>query len=90
MKSEILTILPARGGSKSIIKKNIRFLNGKLLICYQIQNALRSRFITEVVVTSDDEEILSYVSYLLKMLLEKEIYPHVCFFKKGFKRCQKV
>ncbi|RLF83558.1 hypothetical protein DRN44_00630 [Thermococci archaeon] len=59
---EILAIIPARGGSKGIKKKNLRLLNGKPLIYYQIQNALKSKYITDVVVTSDDDEILEYAS----------------------------
>lgn len=70
----ILAIIPARGGSNGIVRKNLRLLNQKPLICYQIQNALRSEFIDDVVVTSDDEDILSYSSsfpvYLRKRPVE--------------------
>ena len=48
----ILAIIPARGGSKGIIRKNLRLLNQKPLISYQIANAVNSQFITDVVVTS--------------------------------------
>lgn len=54
---EILAIIPARGGSKGIPRKNIRPLAGKPLIAYNIEQALRSRFITRVVVSTDDAEI---------------------------------
>lgn len=55
--SKIIVVIPARGGSKAIPKKNIRFLNGKPLIYYAIKTALESKYTTEVVVSSDDEVI---------------------------------
>ncbi|MCF6184509.1 MAG: cytidyltransferase [Bacteroidales bacterium] len=54
----ILIVIPARGGSKGIPRKNIRALNGKPLIYYSIKTALKSVFKPTVVVSSDDEEIL--------------------------------
>lgn len=53
----ILAIIPARGGSKGIPRKNIRLMNGKPLIYYSINNALNSKYITDVIVSTDDEEI---------------------------------
>lgn len=58
----VLAVIPARGGSKTIRKKNIRLLNGKPLIFYSMKTALESKFIQDVIVTSDDAEILSYAS----------------------------
>ena len=55
----ILAIIPARGGSKGIPRKNLRLLNGKPLIYYSIKNALDSKYITDVYVSSDDDEILT-------------------------------
>ena len=54
---EILGLIPARGGSKSIPRKNIRLINGKPLLAYSIGHALASRRITRVVVSTDDAEI---------------------------------
>lgn len=54
---EVLAIIPARGGSKGIPRKNIRPLAGKPLIAYNIEQALRSRLITRLVVSTDDAEI---------------------------------
>jgi len=68
-KVEILAVIPARGGSKGIRRKNIRLLNGKPLIYYQIKNALSSKYITDVVVTSEDEDILSYVTTFEKVYI---------------------
>jgi N-acylneuraminate cytidylyltransferase len=52
-----LAIIPARGGSKGVPRKNIKLLGKKLLIEYTIDNAKNSKFLTEIVVSTDDEEI---------------------------------
>ena len=57
MKNKIIAIIPARGGSKGIPKKNIKLLAGKPLITYSIEVALKSRYIDRVVVSTEDEEI---------------------------------
>jgi CMP-N-acetylneuraminic acid synthetase/spore coat polysaccharide biosynthesis predicted glycosyltransferase SpsG len=54
----IIAVIPARGGSKGIPRKNVRFMAGKPLIAYSIENALASSYIDEVVVSTDDDEIL--------------------------------
>ena len=54
-----LAIIPARGGSKRLPRKNILDLNGKPLIAYSIKAGLKSKYIDKVMVTSDDDEILS-------------------------------
>jgi len=59
---KIIAIIPARGGSKWIINKNIRLLNGKPLIHYAINNAKSTGMFNEIVVTSDSEEILCIAS----------------------------
>ncbi len=53
-----LAIIPARGGSKRLPRKNILDLNGKPLIAYSIEVGLKSKYIDKVVVSSDDDEIL--------------------------------
>jgi len=57
MKPEILTIIPARGGSKGIPRKNIRNFAGSPLIAWSIAAARQSEFVTRIVVSTDDEEI---------------------------------
>lgn len=57
IKNEVLAIIPARGGSKGIPRKNIREFAGYPLIAYSIQAALNSKLITRVIVSTDDEEI---------------------------------
>ncbi len=56
---QILAVIPARGGSKGIPRKNLRLLGDKPLIYYAITTARASRFGLDVFVSSDDEEILS-------------------------------
>lgn len=56
---KILAIIPARGGSTRLPRKNVLPLAGKPLINWSIEAALHSHFISKVVVSSDDEEILS-------------------------------
>lgn len=55
--TEILAIIPARGGSKGIPRKNIRLFSGHPLIAWSIAAAKQSEMITRVIVSTDDEEI---------------------------------
>jgi len=52
-----IAIIPARGGSKRIPKKNIKDFCGKPLIAYSIETALKSKLFDKVVVSTDDDEI---------------------------------
>ena len=54
-----IAIIPARGGSKGLLKKNIKLLNGKPLIAWTIEQALRTEKIDEVVVSTDCPDIAS-------------------------------
>lgn len=54
---KILAVIPARAGSKGVPNKNLRLLNGKPLVAFAIENALRSEWISNVVVTTDSEEV---------------------------------
>jgi CMP-N,N'-diacetyllegionaminic acid synthase len=54
---KILAVVPARGGSKGLPKKNIRPLLGKPLIAWSIEQAQASKYIDKVVVSTDDKEI---------------------------------
>lgn len=52
-----IAIIPARGGSKRIPKKNIKNFCGKPIIAYSIEAAIRSNIFDEVMVSTDSEEI---------------------------------
>jgi CMP-N,N'-diacetyllegionaminic acid synthase len=54
---KILSIIPARGGSKGVPRKNIRPLAGKPLLAWTIEAALLSETVHRVVVSTDDQEI---------------------------------
>ncbi|KUK46143.1 MAG: Putative N-acylneuraminate cytidylyltransferase [Anaerolinea thermophila] len=56
-KPEVLAIIPARGGSKGIPRKNIREFAGFPLLTYSILAGLRSKYVSRVLVSTDDEEI---------------------------------
>jgi N-acylneuraminate cytidylyltransferase/CMP-N,N'-diacetyllegionaminic acid synthase len=53
----ILGLIPARGGSKGLPRKNIKLLLGKPLITWTIEQVLASKYIDKIVVSTDDEEI---------------------------------
>lgn len=52
-----MAVITARGGSKGIPGKNIKLLGGKPLIAYSIEAAKKSRLITHMIVSTDDEAI---------------------------------
>ena len=56
-----LCIIPARGGSKRLPKKNIKLLNGKPLIFYTLDAVIKSKVFDKIIFTSDDDEILNKV-----------------------------
>ncbi len=53
----LLAVIPARGGSKGVPRKNLALLNGKPLIQYTIEAAQKSRFIDDILLSTDDDEI---------------------------------
>ena len=57
MTNKIISIIPARGGSKSIPKKNLKLLNGKPLIAYSIEQSLKSKLIDLTYVSTEDQDI---------------------------------
>ncbi|MBN1324549.1 MAG: acylneuraminate cytidylyltransferase family protein [Methanotrichaceae archaeon] len=57
MKNDILAVIPARGGSKGLPGKNIALLKGRPLIAYTIEAAFASRYVSRIVVSTDDVKI---------------------------------
>jgi len=55
--TEVLALIPARGGSKGIPRKNIRSFAGWPLIAWSIAAAQQSKYVTRIIVSTDDEEI---------------------------------
>ncbi|WP_416176248.1 cytidylyltransferase domain-containing protein [Clostridium sp.] len=54
---KVLAIIPARGGSKGIPRKNIKNINGRPLISYSIEEARKSKYIDKLIVSTEDSEI---------------------------------
>jgi N-acylneuraminate cytidylyltransferase len=59
-----IAVIPARGGSKRIAKKNIRNFHGRPLIYYSIQAAINSELFEHIIVSTDDLEIANYAIHL--------------------------
>ena len=56
--TKVLAVIPARGGSKRLPRKNIKMLSGKPLVAYTIDAAKKAERITDFLVSSEDKEIL--------------------------------
>jgi CMP-N-acetylneuraminic acid synthetase len=61
---KILAIIPVRGGSKGVPGKNTKLLNGKPLLAYTSEIALLSNYLTEVIVSTEDTNILTVAKSL--------------------------
>lgn len=57
--AKVLGLITARGGSKGVPRKNVRMVGGKPLIAWTIDAALKSKTIDHLILSSDDEEIIS-------------------------------
>lgn len=68
---EVLGLIPARKGSKSIKDKNLTLLNGKPLIQYVLDAALKSRTITRILCSTDDERIMTICDERLGIIIQK-------------------
>lgn len=59
-KKKVLALIPARGGSKGIPRKNLAILHGRPLLSYTIEAARKSVFVDEIWVSSEDDQILHF------------------------------
>ena len=66
-----IAIIPARGGSKRLPRKNIRLLNGKPLIYYTLEAVKQSKLFSKIILSSDDDEILELGSKVDGITIEK-------------------
>lgn len=73
--SKVYALIPARGGSKSILQKNIAPVLGQPLIAYTIQAARASEVLDEIYVSSDDDQILAVAHYFNAERLKRD--PHL-------------
>ncbi|MFL1012223.1 acylneuraminate cytidylyltransferase family protein [Flavisericum labens] len=60
----ILAIIPARGGSKGVPNKNIKLLNGKPLLAYTSEVAIQSKYLSEIILSSEDQSIINVAENL--------------------------
>lgn len=72
----ILIVIPARGGSKRLPRKNVLPLAGKPLICWSIEAAIASKLNAQILVSSDDEEILALASEYQQVVAHKRPAKH--------------
>jgi len=93
---DVLAIIPARGGSKSIPRKNIQLLANFPLIAYSISAGLAAESITRLIVSTDDEEIaqisLRYgaeVPYLRPVELAQDDTPDLPVFQHALEWLEK-
>ena len=92
---KIITIIPARGGSRGILKKNIRIVGGLPLIVHSIRHSISAKMVDRTIVSTDDDEISkisknfqdlgSWPSDFDENLSEHEIWPRgiTCFRSRG-------
>lgn len=66
-----LAIIPARGGSKRLPKKNLSLLGGKPLVSHTIEAAINSDSVTDIIVSSDSDQILDIASNYDDVVLHK-------------------
>lgn len=57
MEKKIIAVIPARAGSKGIPNKNIRIVHNRPLVYYAINNAKKSKYITDIIVTTDSVDV---------------------------------
>lgn len=92
---EVLALIPARSGSKSVIDKNIREINGKPMIAYSIEHGLKSKYVNRVIVSTDSEKyaeiarnygaetpFLRPEEYATDTALDIEVFEHALEFLK--------
>lgn len=92
---QIIAIIPARSGSKSVIDKNIRLLNEKPMLAYSIEQAKKSKYINRIIVSTDSEHyakiareygaevpFLRPAEYATDTSLDLEVFQHALEFLK--------
>jgi len=98
--NNILGIIPARGGSKGVPKKNIRKINGKPLIYYTIAESQKSKLLTDFVVSTESKEIAEYcksigheIPFMRPLALSEdhvESYPVIYHALKEMEKIKKI
>ena len=94
---EILTIICARGNSKEVKNKNIKLFNKKPLIYYSIKEALKSKYISEVYVSTDSKKISNLskkfgakIEFIRSNKLSRDGTPEILVWRDAIKKIQKI
>jgi len=89
---EVMALIPARGGSKGIPRKNLVMVGGKPLIAYSIEHALSSRYIRRTIVSTDDSEIAAVarsfgaeVPFIRPSEFARDLSPDIDVFRHALK-----
>ena len=72
--SDAVAVIPARGGSKRVLRKNIRDFHGRPMLSWSIEAALASKCFGQVIVSTDDEEIMKIGEEYGAELIERPAY----------------
>lgn len=96
-KIKVLAIITARGGSKSIPRKNIADLNGKPVIAYSIEASKKSKSLTDTIISTEDKEIAdtakSYggnVPFIRPSELAQDNTPHAPVLQHALREYEKI
>jgi CMP-N,N'-diacetyllegionaminic acid synthase len=94
---KILGVITARGGSKGIPGKNIKFLGGKPLITYTIEAAKKSKLLTHCIVSTDSEDIAAVckeygaeVPFMRPQELAQDDTPHLLVMRHAIEYMEKA
>lgn len=69
---KIAAVIPLRAWSKRIIKKNIKLLNWKPLFTHTLDNAIKSKYINDIIITTDDNDVINIVNNNYKNYLNSK------------------
>ncbi|MDC0280238.1 acylneuraminate cytidylyltransferase family protein [Akkermansiaceae bacterium] len=93
----VYTIIPARGGSKGVPKKNIKLLKGKPLIAYTIEYSIKSKLVNKTVVSTDAIEIANIakslgakVPFMRPDHLAEDLTPDFPVFKNALSELENI
>jgi len=84
-KYNIVAVVSARAGSKGVLNKNIKLLNGKPLILHSLKSLLNIKEIDKVVLSSDSEKILNIAKKLLIILIYLRFFKIMNFLSYFYK-----
>ena len=85
----MIAIIPARGGSKGLLRKNVRILGGKPLIQWTVEAASKSRYISQIILSTEDDKIADIFTDIAKLIKKEYDKGNIIQGTKGFKISKK-